>query len=43
MGTVLNMKLVCLTSMKKGEIVGYISIDVNSRCDDLFLMMNCHR
>jgi hypothetical protein len=27
-------------SMTKGEIVGYIVIDVNSRCDDLLLMMN---
>ena len=24
-------------SMKKGEIVGHIVIDVNSRCDDLLL------
>jgi hypothetical protein len=32
-----------LTSMTKGEIVGNIVIDVNSRCDDLLLMMNYHR
>jgi hypothetical protein len=30
-------------SMTKGEIVGHIVIDVNSRCDDLLLMMNYHR
>jgi hypothetical protein len=32
-----------LTSMTKGEIVGNIFIDVNSRCDDMLLMMNYHR
>ena len=31
-----------LSSMTKGDIVGYIVIDVNSRCDDLLLMMNNH-
>jgi hypothetical protein len=30
-------------SMTKGEIVGYIVIDVNIQCDDLLLMMNYHR
>ena len=31
-----------LTSMTKGEIVGNIVIDANSRCNDLLLMMNYH-
>jgi hypothetical protein len=30
-------------SMTKGEIVGHIFIDVNTQCDDLFLMTNYHK